>query len=178
MAKFLILYSTTDGHCLKICERLRARLQEAGHSVTLVSIAEDPGTDPAPYDRIIIGASIRYGRHSPLVLAYIKRHAADLAARHGALFSVNLVARKPGKDEPHTNPYLKRFLRKIPWKPELAAVFAGKLDYPHYGPLDRTIIRMIMWLTGGPTDPQAVVEFTDWAKVDAFAARLLATPPA
>jgi menaquinone-dependent protoporphyrinogen oxidase len=25
-----------------------------------------------------------------------------------------------------------------------------------------------MWMTGGPTDPKAVVEFTDWGKVEAF----------
>jgi menaquinone-dependent protoporphyrinogen oxidase len=26
-----------------------------------------------------------------------------------------------------------------------------------------------MWMTKGPTDPTAVIEFTDWQKVDAFA---------
>ena len=172
MAHFLILYSTTDGHCLKICERLRDRLQRGGHAVTLVSVADEPDVDPEPYERVVIGASIRYGRHNPAVLAYIKRYAAALADRRGALFSVNLVARKPGKDEPGTNPYFKRFLRKLPWRPELVAVFAGKLDYPRYGAFDRALIRLIMWITGGPTDPGAVVEFTDWDKVDAFAARL------
>jgi menaquinone-dependent protoporphyrinogen oxidase len=69
---------------------------------------------------------------------------------------------------------MKRFLRRIPWQPEIAAVFAGKLDYPRYGALDRWLIRMIMRVTGGPTDPQTVVEFTDWDRVDAFAQRLIA----
>ena len=54
------------------------------------------------------------------------------------------------------------------WKPQLCAVFAGKLDYPRYGFFDRQMIRLIMWMTKGPTDPKAVVEFTDWAKVEAF----------
>lgn len=31
---------------------------------------------------------------------------------------------------------------------------------------------IIMWLTGGPTDPQSVTDFTDWAPVEAFAQRL------
>ncbi|MDH5211994.1 MAG: menaquinone-dependent protoporphyrinogen IX dehydrogenase, partial [Betaproteobacteria bacterium] len=48
------------------------------------------------------------------------------------------------------------------------AVFAGMLDYPRYGFWDRQIIRFIMLLTRGPTDPRAVVEFTDWSMVDAF----------
>jgi menaquinone-dependent protoporphyrinogen oxidase len=48
-------------------------------------------------------------------------------------------------------------------------VFAGKLDYPRYGFWDRQIIRFIMLLTKGPTDPRAVVEFTDWHEVERFA---------
>ena len=31
-----------------------------------------------------------------------------------------------------------------------------------------------MWMTGGPTDPTVTVEFTDWAKVDAFADQIAA----
>lgn len=30
------------------------------------------------------------------------------------------------------------------------------------------VIRLIMWMTQGPTDPSAVVEFTDWDQVVAF----------
>ena len=47
-------------------------------------------------------------------------------------------------------------------------MFAGKLDYPRYGFIDRQMIRFIMLITKGPTDPKAVVEFTDWAQVEAF----------
>ena len=48
------------------------------------------------------------------------------------------------------------------------AVFAGKLDYPSYGFFDRFMIRLIMRMTHGPTDPKAVIEFTDWQQVEAF----------
>ncbi len=34
--------------------------------------------------------------------------------------------------------------------------------------IDRQLIRAIMWITNGPTDPKAVVEFTDWDQVKAF----------
>jgi menaquinone-dependent protoporphyrinogen oxidase len=89
-----------------------------------------------------------------------------------AFFSVNIVARKPEKNRPETNPYMKKFLRQIAWRPMLVAVFAGKLDYPRYGFLDRMMIRLIMALTKGPTDPSTVVEFTDWRQVDAFAGQV------
>jgi len=131
-------------------------------------VAERPETDPAAFDRVVIGASIRYGHHSPQIVDYIARNQAALETRPNAFFSVNLVARKPGKDTPETNPYLRTFLKKIDWRPQRLAVFAGKLDYPLYGFWDRAIIRLIMLLTQGPTDPQAVVEFTDWERVEEF----------
>jgi menaquinone-dependent protoporphyrinogen oxidase len=52
------------------------------------------------------------------------------------------------------------------------AVFAGKIDYQRYGFFDRQMIRLIMWLTKGPTDPMACVEFTDWSDVERFAQRV------
>ena len=51
-------------------------------------------------------------------------------------------------------------------------MFAGKLDYPRYTFWDRQIIRLIMFITKGPTDPDAVVDFTDWQQVDAFARKI------
>jgi len=48
------------------------------------------------------------------------------------------------------------------------AVFAGKIDYPRYGFVDKHMIRFIMWMTKGPTDLTATIEFTDWNKVDEF----------
>jgi menaquinone-dependent protoporphyrinogen oxidase len=168
MSRTLILYSTTDGQTRRICERLRDLVQGEGQEVELVSVAERPETDPAAFDRVVIGASIRYGHHSPQIVDYITRNQAALEARPNAFFSVNLVARKPGKDTPETNPYLRTFLKKIDWRPQRLAVFAGKLDYPRYGFWDRSVIQLIMLLTRGPTDPQAVVEFTDWERVEDF----------
>lgn len=168
MSTILILYSTTDGHTRAICERLKSIAERADHQVTLADLAESEGCEPGRFDKVVIGASIRYGRHNPKVAAFIKRHCAALEQKPNAMFSVNLVARKPGKDQPHTNPYFRRFLKRIPWKPRQLAVFAGRLDYPAYSPLDRWLIRMIMFVTGGPTDPNAVVEYTDWRKVEEF----------
>jgi menaquinone-dependent protoporphyrinogen oxidase len=53
-------------------------------------------------------------------------------------------------------------------------VFGGDLDYPRYGAMDRNIIRFIMWITGGPTDPRTQVEYTNWDEVRRFAARVSA----
>ncbi len=173
MAKILIIYSTTDGHTRSICERLQS-IAANGNDVDLVAMAEQPGISIAPYDKVVIGASIRYGKHKPEVFDFINRNQSALESKANALFSVNVVARKPEKNTPETNPYLQKFLKKIAWKPDNLAVFAGRIDYPRYGAFDRTMIRFILWMGKGPTDPTQTFEFTDWDKVDEFGRRIVA----
>ena len=172
MAAILILYSTLDGHTREISRRVQQTLTEQGHEVTVEPISDAEVLPLESFDKIIVGASIRYGKHRPEVYEFVKQHAQWLNSRPNAFFSVNVVARKPGKEQPSTNPYLRRFLKRVAWHPRHVEVFAGKIDYPRYRRLDRLMIRLIMWLTNGPTDPTAVVEFTDWQRVEAFARRV------
>ena len=168
MARILVIYSTTDGHTREICLRLQKVIENAGNEVTLVDVANAAASDLNTFDKIVIGASIRYGKHSPAIYALIKENSRLLDAKPNAFFSVNVVARKPNKNTPETNPYLKKFLKQISWKPQLLAVFAGKIDYQKYSFWDRSMIRLIMWMTRGPTDPKSKIEFTDWNQVEGF----------
>lgn len=174
MGRTLLVCSSTDGQTRRICERLAGVLRGERHDVALIMI-EDAGTvDPAAFDLVVVGARIRYGRTDARVKAFANRHAGVLNTMPSAFFSVNVVARKPGRDRPETNPYVQAFVRDVAWRPRLLEVFAGRLDYPRYGVLDRCIIRFIMWLTDGPTARDTVVEFTDWRRVAAFGHRLAA----
>ena len=92
--------------------------------------------------------------------------------KNSVFFSVNVVARKPEKNTPDTNPYVKKFLKVSKWQPKKIGVFAGKVDYPNYGLFDKYAIKLIMFLTNGPTDTSQSYEFTDWSKVDNFAKEL------
>jgi menaquinone-dependent protoporphyrinogen oxidase len=170
MGKILILHSSIDGQTVKICERLRAIVADRGHEVALAAIGDT--VDPDAFDAIVIGASIRYGKHRPAVFDFVERHRALLERKPSAFFSVNIVARKAAKNRPETNPYVIKFLRRTRWKPALTGVFAGRLDYPKYRFFDRLMIRFIMLLTKGPTAPDTVVEFTDWKSVEAFGCAL------
>ena len=172
--RILIAYATTDGHTRHICERLKQLMEGLGGQVSVALLSDAGALDLRDFDRVVIGASIRYGHHQPIVAEFIARHQALLESRPSAFFSVNIVARKPNKNTPETNPYCRKFLKSIAWRPRLTAVFAGRLDYPSYGFFDRQMIRLIMLITKGPTDPRAVVEFTDWAQVEAFGRKVCA----
>ena len=168
MAKILLLYSTTDGHTIEICRRIQSTIEQSGAEVVLRDLKDEPDLERGMFDKIVIGASIRYGKHQPLVEAFIKRNQAVLEAQANAFFSVNVVARKPEKNTPETNPYLQKFLKRIDWQPQVLEVFAGKIDYPSLGFVDKQMIRFILWMTKGPTDTNGIFEFTDWDNVEEF----------
>jgi len=171
MASTLLLYSSAYGLSKQICERIQAHLAQRGQRADVAPLAGHT-VDPAAYDAIVLGVSIKHGKHHPSVLEFIRANAALLKGRPSALFSVNLVARKAAKNTPETNPYLKRLVAQSPWKPALQAVFAGELDYSRYGPIDKHMMRLVMWINKGPTALDTKVQFTNWDDVERFAVQV------
>ena len=171
MSGSLIIYSSTDGQTKTICEKIKS-FSKNSESVKLISLEEASNFNLQSYEDIIIGASIRYGKHSKNLYKFISSNKETLEKKRSAFFSVNVVARKPEKNTPETNPYIKKFLKISNWKPDKLGVFAGKVNYPNYSFFDKYIIRLIMFITKGPTDTSKSFEFTDWSKVEDFAREL------
>tara|TARA_Y100000591_G_scaffold142206_1_gene122191 strand:- start:243 stop:764 length:522 start_codon:yes stop_codon:yes gene_type:complete len=171
MSGLLIIYSSTDGHTAKICKRITNYLDRE-NTTKIASIEEAMKFNLSKFDKIIIGASIRYGRHAKKLYKFIKLNKTILEQKESVFFSVNVVARKPKKNTPETNPYIKKFLKISKWSPTKIGVFAGRVDYPNYSFFDKYVIKFIMFLTNGPTDTSQSFEFTDWSKVDDFAKEL------
>ncbi len=172
MESTLIIYSSTDGQTKNICSRIGEFLSN-DIPAKIVSLSDATKDDIEKYDRVIIGASIRYGKHRKELFEFIEINLDELTKKNNAFFSVNVVARKPEKNTPETNPYMQKFLLKTAWVPQKLAVFAGKIDYPKYNFFDKQMIRFIMWVTKGPTNIKNTYEFTDWNKVDSFAKELI-----
>ena len=171
MSSSLIIYSSTDGHTKTICKRMIDFLKNK-NATKLVSLNDAINLDLSEFNRIIIGASIRYGKHSKELYKFIDLNRKILDEKESVFFSVNVVARKPEKNSPDNNPYIKKFLTISKWRPKKIGVFAGRVDYPNYNFFDKYIIKLIMFITKGPTDTSQSYEFTDWSKVDEFAKEL------
>ena len=172
MKKTAVICSSTDGHTVKICEKIIEIIKHES-IISLSSIEEADSLDLESFDFILVGASIRYGNHKANLFSFIKNNLESLNKKDTAFFNVNAVARKEDKNTPATNPYLIKFLKKVAWKPDLLEVFAGKISYPKYHFFDKHMIRFIMWMSKGPTDPSKVFEFTDWKKVESFGKKVL-----
>ena len=166
--KSAIIYSSTDGQTKKICEVIKQYLSNKEEH-ELISIDNISNVNLENFDNIIIGASIRYGKHNPKILRFVKKNFQFIQTKKNVFFSVNVVARKQGKDTPDTNPYIQKFLKKTKWRPGKLGVFAGKVDYPKYNFFNKQIIKFIMFITKGPTDTKKTYEFTNWENVKSFA---------
>lgn len=171
-----VYYATRDGQSRRIAEHIWRRL-------------DDGRTLPAPRDLrpnlptsaelaqaqlIVLVAAVRYGKHLPEVESFLNAYCALPSSPPLALASVNLSARKAGKTTSSGNPYLRKTIARHRLAPAAAVAFAGRLDYRRYSWRDRQIIRFIMLLTGGPTDPDTCIEYTSWSAVDEFADQLAA----
>ena len=167
MSNSLIIYSSTDGHTKTICKQI-ANFLNNGVTAKIISLDVATKNDLTEFNKIIIGASIRYGKHSKKLYKFIELNKNILDQKKSIFFSVNVVARKPEKSTPNTNPYIKKFLKISKWRPKKIGVFAGKVDYPNYGFFDKYVIKLIMFITKGPTDTSISYEFTNWQKVQEF----------
>ena len=172
MKNTLIVYSSIDGHTKKISTKIAEYLSES-NNVDLASLLEAKTLSLKNYQQIIIGASIRYGNYRKDLFEFIEKNLDDLNEKENAFFSVNVVARKSEKNTAESNPYVNKFLKTSKWKPKNLDVFAGVVDYPVYNFFDKFMIKLIMWITSGPTDTKARFEFTDWERVKGFAKDLI-----
>ncbi|MCG6201581.1 menaquinone-dependent protoporphyrinogen IX dehydrogenase [Psychromonas antarctica] len=163
--KTLILYSSVDGQTLKIIKRMSASI--AGECC-LFDLDAHPEIDFSEYDKVLIGASIRYGKLRKNLLHFVNTHKAQLDLLPNAFFLVCLTARKPEKANPANNSYMAKFDQLSSWQPRLKGVFAGALLYSRYNWWQTLIIQLIMKITGGSTDTSVDIELTDWSKVDLF----------
>lgn len=168
--KTLLLYATRDGQTFKIGQYIANH--SAPQQVELRDLTQAGEIHWDNYDRVIIGASIRYGKFTPQLLRFVTQHQDALRERISAFYSVNLTARKAEKSSPETNVYTKTFLTVSPWQPDEVAVFAGALRYPRYRWFDRFMIGLIMKMTAGETDKSKEVEYTQWDKVRYFAEKI------
>jgi menaquinone-dependent protoporphyrinogen oxidase len=169
-----LYYATHDGQSRRIAEHISRRLAALEIVAAPLDVAAMP---PVPADLaaasvVVLVAAVRYGRHLPEADRFLATYRSLNSPPPLALASVNLTARKPAKTSATGNPYLRKAIAHYRLTPAMAVAFAGRLDYRRYAWTDRQIIRFIMLLTRGPTDPNTCIEYTSWQAVDEFAARV------
>ncbi|KFZ36166.1 protoporphyrinogen oxidase [Shewanella mangrovi] len=170
MKSVLILYFSRGGHTARISRHLMRSIAAEQCRCEMMDIKEasKEGIDWDEWDAVVFGACVLYGTYDKTVFEFCEQNKQQLSDKAISFFSVNVVARKPEKRQLENNKYLQKFMALSAWKPKDVKIIAGKVDYPSWGWLDKQMIRLIMKMTDGPTDPKAVIDYTDWDDVSAY----------
>ena len=85
MYNTLIIYSTTDGHTETICKRI-SNFLNSKNETKIISLDEATKIDLTMFNKIIIGASIRYGKHSKKLYKFITLNKSVLDQKQSIFF--------------------------------------------------------------------------------------------
>ncbi|SUC25690.1 Protoporphyrinogen IX dehydrogenase [menaquinone] [Providencia rustigianii] len=116
---YLLLHSSTDGQTKKIILKIADQLRRSGCECDIRDLNTDKNFNLSAYNKVLVGASIRYGHFNKQLERFVATHQTQLNSMKSAFFAVNLTARKEGKDTAETNVYTRKFLEKCPWQPTL-----------------------------------------------------------
>lgn len=173
--RILIVYSSKHGHTERIVRRIAATLEDSGAAVTLRAASVwRAGPEPAAFDAVVIGGSVRFGRHATALRRYVTRHLETLAGLPTAFLSVSGAA---AGFAPHAkreaDRYAATLLDTTGWRPRWIETFAGEVCYTRYNPLLRHVMKKISEKGGLEVDTSRDWDYTDWSAVEAFADRLV-----
>lgn len=177
MKPILVIYATREGHTWRIAEHVCRKLEASAHAFEILDATQIPeGFDFAGYSAAIIGASIHGGVHEWEVVAFVKRHLAELRAIPTLFLSVGLSqktaedphapAEKRGEAAMDVRRAIDRFLAETGWKPTRISPVAGALKYSMYGFVTRFFVKEMAEKIGAPVDTSRDYQFTDWKKLD------------
>ena len=85
MHNTLIIYSSTDGHTKNICKRISNFLDNKNEA-KIMSLDDATKLDLSAFNKIIIGASIRYGKHSKKLYEFITLNKNVLDQKQSIFF--------------------------------------------------------------------------------------------
>jgi menaquinone-dependent protoporphyrinogen oxidase len=154
----LIAYGSKRGSTREVAEALAKKLAEGEREVELRRAADVD--DLAPYDGVILGGSLYFGRLHGDAVRFLAKHRRTLSELPVAVFALG-----PTRAEPHdlaaSRAQLDKALEKAPGvEPQSVAVFGGVIDPTKLPfPLSRT----------SPSDAR------DWDAIDAWADEIATT---
>jgi menaquinone-dependent protoporphyrinogen oxidase len=169
-----LFYATRDGHSRKIAHHIARALSEREIDTHPKDLAAAQPFPPTLENGgvVVLIAAIRYGKLLPEALEFLAAYEKLQTKPKLVFLVVNLTSRKPGKETPEGSVYIRKAIEKYKLAPAFARAIPGVLDYKRYTWRDRQLIRFIMLLTGGPTDPKTCIEYTPWDVVDEIAVKI------
>ena len=174
-----LFFATREGHTRRIADHIAAALRATHVEVDIHDVSRlAMPIDWSRYVTACVAASVHLGHHEPEMIAFVKRHRADLA-RLGAVF-LSVTLTEAGAEDPQA-PKERReraaadaqrlidvFVGETGWRPVRALPVAGALAYSRYNFIVKFVMKRIARQAGAPTNTSRDYEFTDWDALDRF----------
>ena len=130
--KILIAYASKNGTGSLCVQRLTERMH--GKEITAVNL-ENGTADPAPYDIVVLGGSVYFGKLRPAVRNFMKQYEEVLLQKSLALFLCC------GLDEEHEYYQKKLFPRVLQERAFCNVFFGGSLHTQGLSFFDKCILK-------------------------------------
>jgi menaquinone-dependent protoporphyrinogen oxidase len=152
--KILVTAASKHGSTDEVARTIAEVLGEAGHAVAVA--APETVTSVDPYDAVVVGSGVYYGRWMESATVLVNRLATGLAGRPVWLFSVGPLGNPPKPDaEPTDVAALLESSRAREHR-----VFTGRLDRRGLSLGEKIIVKGVRAAEG---------DFRDWDAIRAWA---------
>jgi menaquinone-dependent protoporphyrinogen oxidase len=178
--KTLLVYGTRYGTTASTSEEIAKILQGEGFNVKVVNAKEEKIKDISPFDLIIVGSGMQFGRWTGEAEDFLKRFQKELAQKKVALFvsTMKTVTEREGKTEELQKTRKMELDDKVTkhnLQPISLGFFGGVLDFNKMNIITRKTIgflRKQLEKDGFKESPPGVYELRDWEEIRGWAKEL------
>lgn len=142
MTSILIAYGTRYGATASTAAFIADLLRKESFEVNVVNLKEQKNADFTPYDLVIVGTGLQFGRWTGEVEDYIKGNLPALSQKKVAFFvsSMKTVLEREGKTsnlEADRKMEIDNKLAKLNFNPMSIGFFGGVIDFNKMNPITR-----------------------------------------
>jgi menaquinone-dependent protoporphyrinogen IX oxidase len=178
--KTLIVFGTRYGATVGTSEEIAKVLKDEGFDVKVVNAKEEKIKDISPYDLIIVGSGMQFGRWTGEAEDFLKRFQKELGQKKVALFisTMKTVTEKEGKTEELAKTRkmeLEDKVAKYDLQPISLGFFGGVLDFNKMNIITRKtlgFLRPQLEKDGFKESSPGVYELRDWEEIRGWAKEL------
>jgi len=178
--KALIIYGTRYGATAGTSEEIAKILQGEGLDVKVINAKEEKIKDISPFDLIIVGSGMQFGRWTGEAEDFLKRFQKELSQKKVAIFisTMKTVTEREGKTEELEKTRkmeLEDKVTKYNLQPISLGFFGGVLDFNKMNIITkRTLgfLRPQLEKDGFKESPPGVYELRDWDEIRGWAKEL------
>ena len=181
MTNTLIAYGTRYGATATTATYIADQLRKGGFEVKVVNLKEQKTVDSAPFDLVIVGTGLQFGRWTSEVEDYLKNNLPALSQKKVAFYasSMKTVLEREGKTsdlEADRKMELDNKFAKLNFNPESVGFFDGVIDFNKMNPITRKLSGSMKKRleNAGFKETDGVYDLRNWAEIESWTKDLAA----